>query len=36
MSHIGSGRLIPAGPQMIRTSSLKNRIKPNVPSTWSR
>ena len=34
--HIGSDRLMPAGPHTQRTPSLKNRIRPNVPSTWSR
>ncbi|MNL22345.1 hypothetical protein D3C87_1436890 [compost metagenome] len=32
----GSPMLIGAGPQMMRVSSLKNRMKPNVASTWSR
>src|SRR5437762_3214809 len=26
--------LLPAGPQITRTSSLKNRIRPKVASTW--
>ena len=33
LSHIGSARFMPAGPQISRTASLKNRISPNVPST---
>ncbi|KAG0921859.1 hypothetical protein G6F68_020563 [Rhizopus microsporus] len=35
-SHDGRPMLIGAGPQMMRVSSLKNRMKPNVASTWSR
>ena len=31
-----TGRLRPAGPQISRTASLKKRISPKVPSTWSR
>ena len=36
VSQAGNGKFIPAGPQIRRTSSLKKRIRPNVPSTWSR
>jgi len=32
----GSGNASPAGPQISRTASLKNRINPKVASTWSR
>ena len=35
-SQDGSGNGRPAGPQISRTASLKNRISPKVASTWSR
>ncbi len=33
---LGSDSVRPAGPQISRTSSLKNSRRPKVPSTWSR
>ena len=33
LSQSGNGRLRPPGPQTRRTNSLKNRIRPKVPST---
>ena len=33
LSQAGSGTVSPAGPQTSRTSSLKNRMSPKVPST---
>ncbi len=33
LSQAGSGTFMPAGPQISRTTSLKNRISPKVPST---
>ena len=33
VSHVGNGNARPAGPQISRTASLKNKISPKVAST---